>query len=162
MQSPTPPIPDPTQHSLWWMFADAVTLFQSGRKYSSTLLLLCAVDALAKASKPAVPAVGDRFREFLKERLPKFTRVENFNIHVPQHGNFMRLEAILYKYLRNPMVHEGARLDVEDPTGFAVCLDWAKNAASVRIDSTNQLVVLGGEWIIDAVGGVVHDAMVTG
>jgi len=141
------------------MFSDAVGLFHLGRRYSSMLLLLCAVDALAKRAKPTISQVGDRFRALLKEKLPKHTRVENFNIHVPQHGNFMRLEEILYKYLRNPMVHEGAHLNVEDPSGFAVCIDWSRSAASVRISQAEKLVVLGGEWIVDCLGGVVTDTM---
>ena len=80
--SPTPP-PQPVElrdHDLWWMFSDAVGLFHLGRRYSSMLLLLCAVDALAKRAKPTIPQVGDRFRALLNEKLPKHTRVENFNI----------------------------------------------------------------------------------
>jgi len=150
---------DLKDHELWWMFSDAVGLFHLGRRYSSMLLLLCAVDALAKRSKPTIEKVGDRFRELLKEKLPKYTRVDNFNIHVPQHGDYMRLEAILYKYLRNPMVHEGAHLDVEDSSGFAVCIDWSHRAPSVRVDQVERAVVLGGEWIVDVLGGVVTETI---
>lgn len=153
---------DLREHDLWWMFSDAVGLFHLGRKYSSMLLLLCAVDALAKRVKPSLNKVGDRFKELLKEKLPKYTRVENFNVHVPQHGNFIQLEEILYKYLRNPMVHEGAHLDVEDPSGFAVCLDWSHRAPSVRVRKEDKLVVLGGEWIVDCLGGVVSESMAEG
>lgn len=159
MNPPSHPVGDPRGHDLWWMFSDAVALFHQGRKYSCLLLLLCAVDALAKKAKLSVSGVGERFREFLKERLPKHTRVQNFNIGVPHHGDFMRLESILYKYLRNPMVHEGAHLDVQDPSGFAVCLDWSNQAPSVRCDAANRLVILGGEWIVDILGGVVKDEM---
>lgn len=153
---------DLRQHDLWWMFSDAMGLFHLDRKYSCVLLFLCAVDALAKRAKADVDKVGERFRGLLAEKLPKYTRVQNFNIHVPQYGDFMRLEEILYTYLRNPMVHEGAKLDVDDPSGFAVCLDWSSKAPSVRISTEEKLVVLGGDWIVDCLAGVVKEVMAEG
>ena len=147
-------------HELSWLFTDAVGLYHLGRKYSSLLLLLCAVDALAKAADSANENVGDRFKAFLKQRLPKHTRVENFNIHVPKRDAMFRLEYILYKYLRNPVVHEGAHLDVNVEGTFAVFIDWAPGAPSVHVDNKQDRVVLGGNWIVDILGGVVKDALV--
>jgi len=102
-------------HEIAWMFTDAVGLYHLGRKYSSMLLLLCAVDALARIFDPGKDNVGERFRNFLRDRLPAHTRVQNFNIRVPQRDDTFCIEYILYRYLRNPMVHEGAHLDVTEP-----------------------------------------------
>jgi len=147
------------KHELSWMLNDAIALFHGGRKYSSLLLLLCAVDALATRELPTIAKVGDRFRAFLKSRLPKHTRIENFNIHVPQHGDLMRLEEILYKFLRNPMVHEGARLAIGDASGYAVAVDWNSDAPAVRICPNELLAILGGGWVVDCLGGVVMDTL---
>jgi hypothetical protein len=150
---------DLRDHELWWLFLDATGLYHLGRKPSCLLLLLCAVDALAKRARPNVKLVGKRFTELLKEKLPKYTRVQNYNIHVPQFGDFMRLEAILYKYLRNPMVHEGATLDVQHASGYAVCINWASKAPSVKVSQEDKLVTLGGDWIVDCVAGVVKECI---
>ena len=128
-------------HKLAWLFTDAIGLFHLGRKYSSLLLLLCAVDALARIFDPSNKDVGERFRAFLKDRLPKHTRVHNFNIRVPKRDDMFRIEYILYKYLRNPFVHEGAHLDVSEPANFAVYLDWSSGAPSVQVDNDNNRVV---------------------
>ena len=136
-------------HELSWLFTDAVGLYHLGRKYSSLLLLLCAVDALAKAADPAKENVGEQFQAFLKEQLPKHTHVENFNIRVPKRDAVFRLEYILYKYLRNPVVHEGAHLDVTVEGTFAVFIDWVPAAPSVHVNNAKNRVVLGGDWIVD-------------
>jgi len=147
-------------HEFAWMFTDAVGMFHLGRKYSSLLLLLCAVDALAKVFDPGNKNSGERYRNFLRDRLPAHTRVQNFNIRVPQRDDTFRIEYILYKYLRNPMVHEGAHLDVTEPANFAVQIDWATGAPSVHVDNDNNRVVFGGEWIVDILGGVVKDSLI--
>src|SRR5687768_6739542 len=152
---------DLSQHDLSWMLADAVELYGLGRKCSALLLLLCAVDALAKRAKPQIPQVGNRFLGYLGEKLPQRTRIQNFNILVPQRGSCMRLEEILYKYLRNPMVHEGAHLDVdiEGEKSFAVYLDWSEEASAVDLTRGEGIVVLGGDWIVNCLAGVVADSM---
>ena len=147
-------------HELAWMFTDAVGMFHLGRKYSSMLLLLCAVDALAKVFDPDNDNVGDRYRNFLRDRLPAHTRVQNFNTRVPQRDDTFRIEYILYRYLRNPMVHEGAHLDVTEPANFAVQIAWSTSAPSVHVDNDSNRVVFGGEWIVDIPGGVVKDALI--
>lgn len=150
---------DVASHEFSWLFTDAVELWHLGRKYSALLLLLCAVDALAKEVDPSNKYVGKRFRAYLKDRLPRHTQVENFNIRVPKRDDTFRLEYILYKYLRNPVVHEGAHLDVASPASFAVCLDWSDGAPSVKVANDNGRVVLGGVWIMDVLAGVVRDEL---
>jgi hypothetical protein len=147
-------------HEAAWMFTDAVGMFHLGRKCSAMLLLLCAVDALARVFDPGNKNVGDRYRKFLRDRLPAHTRIQNFTIHVPRRKDTFRIEYILYRYLRNPMVHEGAHLDVSKPTNFAVQINWATNAPSVHVDDDNNRVIFGGEWIVDTLGRVVKDALI--
>ncbi len=146
-------------HELSWLLTDAMELYLLGRKYSSLLLLLCAVDALAKAVNPSNENVGKRFRAFLKDRLPKYTGVQNYYIKVPKRDELFRLEYILYKYLRNPLVHEGAHLDITIPASFAVFLDWASGARYVKVDNAKNRVVLGADWVVEILGGVINDAL---
>jgi len=69
------------------------------------------------------------------------------------------VEELLYKYLRNPMVHEGAHLDVEKPKNFAVYLDWKEGAPTVNVDNDSNRVILSGIWVIEMLARVVIDAI---
>lgn len=114
---------DLRDHDLSGLLTDATGLFRLGRKYSALLLLLCLVDALAARAYPKQKGVRQRFERFLRIRLPKHTRVQNFNIRVPSARKTFRLEEIVYKYLRNPIVHESAQLKHDAETGFPVLVD---------------------------------------
>jgi hypothetical protein len=147
------------QHELSWLFLDAMDLLQHGRQYSALLLLLCTVDALAARAYPKAK-VGDRFKDYLKAKLPAHTRIQTINIRVPKREQVLPLEYILYKYLRNPMVHEGAHLDVDKPSHFEVSIDWSKEAASIKIDDDRNQVVLGGVFIVNILSGIVTDGLI--
>lgn len=56
-------------NDLKWILDDAIELYKMNRKYSSILLLLCAVDALAKRNEPDNEKVGERFENFLKKKM---------------------------------------------------------------------------------------------
>jgi hypothetical protein len=149
---------DVRDHELGWMFTDATGLFQLCRFNSCLLIILCAVDACARRRQPSA-GVRERFESFLRDRLPAFTRVTNFNIMIPQHGEFMRLEEILYRLLRNGIVHEGASFSVDHPSQYSVSLDWKSKATTVRVSQQEKLVVINGQWLVDAVAGVVRQAL---
>ena len=134
-------------------------LLQHGRRYGALLLLLCAVDALAVRAYPGA-RFGDRFKDYLKVKLPAQTRIQTINIRVPKREQVLPLEYILYKYLRNPMVHEGAHLDVDQPSRFEVSIDWSNEAASIRIDDDSNQVVLGGNFVINILKGIVTDGLI--
>jgi len=144
------------EHQLYWLFSDSIGLFNFGRRYSCLLLLLCAIDALAKRKFPQL-GVKERFTKHLKENLPKQTRVENFNIRIPKKNCMLRLEEVLYQYLRNPMVHEGASLDIKTTTGAHVVLYWGSDKRYVKVD--DDTVTLGGNGVILVLFGVVHDGI---
>jgi len=146
-------------HELSWLFTDAVGLYHLGRKYSSLLLLLCAVDALAKKVEPKNKGVRQRFEDYLMKNLPRHTNVQNFNIRVPKKNKTFRLENLLYKFLRNPIIHEGAHLDIRKPSIFSVYIDWTNGARYIQVDNELNRVVLGGDWLIDILGGVVKDGL---
>ena len=148
-------IVDIRDHELSWLFTDAIGLFQLGRKSTALLVALCGIDALARLADPRNDKVRERIEKFLKDRLPKNTGVENFNIHVPKRQELLPLEYILYKYVRNPIVHEGAQLDVDQPYHFAVVFDWDIHAPSVRVDDAANLVILGGEYIANALFNII-------
>ena len=136
------------QHELWWMFQDAVGLLNLQRKYSALLLLLCAVDALARRRFPN-KGVGERFEEFLKEQMRREGRPQVHNIEIPSRGELLTFERILYKYLRNPVVHEGAQLALDHPKGYAVQIDWEALPRGIKVDSDNNRLILGGELVLD-------------
>ena len=146
---------DIRDHELSWLFTDSVGLFQLGRKPTALLVALCGVDALAHLADPKNDKVRERVEKFLKDRMPPFTGVQNFNIRVPKKQGLMRLESILYKYVRNPIVHEGAQLDVDEPYHFAVVFDWKLRAPSVRVDDAANVLVLGGDYIANALFEVI-------
>lgn len=141
-----------------WLLDDAKMLYQLGRKHSAILLLVCAVDALARAHDPTNKNVGERFEAFLKSKMRRSGRAQIHNIHVPKFGRLFSFEYIIYKFLRCPLVHEGARLEAADPTEFAVCLDWETIPRGVKVDTENDRVILGGELVLDLlVDAVQHE-----
>jgi hypothetical protein len=151
------------QHELSWLLTDALGLFHFGRKYSAMILLLCAVDALARQADPDNDKVSERFEEFLKTQMRRPGRPQVWNIYVPKRDEILSFEYILYKYLRNPVVHEGARLELDHPSHYAVCLDWSNYPRGIQVDSDHKRVVLGGDLVldilIDAVANGLKDAL---
>lgn len=149
---------DTYKHELSWLLRDAVGLAHLGHRFSALLLLLCGIDAFAVRRYPRL-GPGPRFKRFLKEQLPSHTHIENFWIRVPTTDKKLRVEEILYKYLRNPMVHEGAHLDVEKPKNFAVYLDWKEGAPTVKVDNDSNRVILSGMWVIEMLARVIIGAI---
>ena len=144
---------------LFWLFHDAFGLFHLERKPAALLLLLCAVDALAARALPEVPERdGERFKRYLGERLPKYAKAAHFDVRVRGQNQTLRIEAVLHNYLRNPVVHEGLRLDMEKVSGVAVHIDWADEARYLRWSDREGRLIIGADWLVDIVGGVVKDA----
>ena len=131
-----------------WMLNDAIHLLQSKRPYGAILLLLCAVDAIAARRFPGM-GVRERFEEYLKTQMRRPERPQIHNIFVPPRNELLTFEYILYKYLRNPVVHEGAKLELDSPAGCAVQIDWGELSRGVKVDGVHSRVILGGELIID-------------
>jgi len=138
-----------------WLLDDAIELYRLGRKHSAILLLVCAVDALARAAEPKCDKVGERFERFLRSKMRRSGRPQIHNIFVPKSNQLFSFEYILYKFLRCPLVHEGARLEAHDPEEFAACLDWETIPHGVKVDSANNCVVLGGELVLDLLSDAV-------
>jgi len=151
---------DLRHHDLHWILRDAAGLAQLDHQHSALLLTLCAVDAFSVRDarncgmKPG-RGVRDRYSRFLRKRLPAHTRVEDFNIWVPAAGRLLRLEEIVYQYLRNPVVHEGAQLDAAP--GVATAIDWRDGAPSVLVNGRHA--ILGGRWLLQCLLGLVQDEM---
>ncbi len=141
-----------------WMLQDAVGLLNFQRKYSAMLLLLCAVDALARQHFPNEKKVGVRFEDFLKKQMRRPGRSQVHNIQVPNTGEILPFEQILYKFLRNPLVHEGDQLELDNKTGYAVQIDWNKLSHGIHVDSDNNRLILGGELVL----GILLDAVSNG
>jgi hypothetical protein len=135
-------------HDLSWMLSDALSLLHLQRKYSAILILLCAVDAIAARRLPNKDVRG-RFEEFLRIQMRRPGRAQIHNIFVPSQEKLLTFEYILYKYLRNPFVHEGALLELDSPNNYAVQIDWTELPRGVKVDSDNNRIILGGEMIID-------------
>ena len=150
--------PSMDDHELSWLLRDAIGLSHLGRRYSALLLLLCGIDAFAQRAYPELTQ-RRRFEKFLRETLPPHTQIENFNIRIPKTQQTLRIEEILYKYLQNPVIHEGAHLDIGKPRNFAVCLDWNDGAVTVNVDNDADQMILSGRWIIEVLANVIIDAI---
>ncbi|MHC4214115.1 MAG: hypothetical protein ACYSWP_12150 [Planctomycetota bacterium] len=121
-------------------------------------MLLCAVDALAARAYPK-EKVRERFQAFLESKMRRPGRPQIWNIYVPPRNELLPFEYILYKYLRNPVVHEGARLELDHPNNYSVKIDWHEIPKGIKVDSDNRRVVLGGELIIELLIDAVVDGM---
>ena len=152
-------IADIESHELHWMLADAMALSQLGRKYGAILLLLCAVDALSARAFPDKKTVRDRFQTYLKSKMRRPGRPQVWNIYVPPRNELLPFEYILYKYLRNPFVHEGARLALDHPRDYAVRIDWKEIPSGIKVDSDNSQVILGGELVFDILADAVIESL---
>jgi hypothetical protein len=138
-----------------WLFDDAQMLYQNGRKHGAILLMLCAVDALARRRFPKIDKVGERFEAFLKLKMRRPERPQVHNIFVPSENRLLTFEYLIYKFLRCPLVHSGSRLEALDLPDCAVCLDWDSIPLGISVDSDGNRVVLGGELVVS----VLSDAL---
>jgi hypothetical protein len=132
------------------LYDDAMFLYCDGRRQSAILLLLCAVDSLAKNRLPGETSNAERFEQFLRSKMRRPGRAQVHNIEVPRFKKLFTFEYIIYKFLRCPLVHEGANLVANDHEECPVVLDWDAIPRGIQVDSENDRVVLGGElaWMI--------------
>jgi hypothetical protein len=150
------------EHELHWMLSDAMALRDSGRTSGAILLLLCAVDALAARAYPNSKEVGRRFKPFLKSKIRRSGLPQVWNIYVPSRKELLPFEDILYKYLRNPILHEGARLELDYPANYTVRIDWYEISRGIKVDSENNQLILGGELIMDLLADAVLEGFRNG
>jgi len=137
------------------LFDDAMFLYESGRRHGAILLLLCAVDSLAKNRLPDVTRNADRFERFLRSKMRRPDRAQVHNIEVPRFRKVFTFEYIIYKFLRCPLVHEGSSLIANDLEECPVVLDWDTIPRGIFVDGENDRVVLGGEFVT----GILVDAI---
>lgn len=143
-------------HPVEWLLNDAVELYAANRRPGCLLFLLCAIDGLAALRFPGTEKSNRaRFTGFLKELLPAYTRITNFNVRVNTVGETLRIEEILYKFMRNPMVHEGSELRLDSL--HAVRIDWTENAPSLRTDESSGAEIVGGVWIANQLAALIKD-----
>ena len=146
-------------HDLKWLFDDAITLYQMNRKFSAILLLLCAIDALAKRQEPGNKNVGERFENFLRNKMRREGRSQIHNIYVPQKDKLYTFEFLIYKFLRNPIIHEGAQLELDSQDNYTVCIDWDDLPNGVKVDSENNRVILGGELVFNILADAAYEGL---
>lgn len=70
-----------------WILDDAIVLNDLGRKHGATLLLLCAVAALARDNYPTIKKESERFEQFLRSKMRRPDRGQVHNIFVPNGNN---------------------------------------------------------------------------
>jgi hypothetical protein len=89
---------------------DSKLLFHAGRLEGALISVLLAAAATSRKRYPAVTKMGDRaaFEQFLKDERAKFTGGTEVTIDFC--GETLTLESILYKFVRNCLIHE-AELD---------------------------------------------------
>lgn len=126
---------------------DAVFLYQNDRRHASILLLLCAIDSLAKEKWPGETQNAQRFESFLKSKMRRPGRPQIHQIQVPKFKKLFTFEYIIYKFVRCPLIHEGSRLVANDLDECPVVLDWESIPYGIKVDSDQDRVVLGGELV---------------
>jgi hypothetical protein len=89
---------------------DSKLLFHAGRLEGALISVLLAVAATSRQRYPATTNMGDRaaFEQFLKDERAKITGGAEVTIDFC--GQALTLEGILYKFVRNCLIHE-AELD---------------------------------------------------
>lgn len=66
--------------------------------------------------------------------------------------NLISLEQVLWKYCRNPIVHEGARLTVDDTY---VTLDWSRPPDKLCIQAEEGVLVIGALFLLNVLYQIV-------
>ncbi len=151
----------PANEDLRWMLTDAKWLYHLGSKRGCLLMLLCAVDALARRAHPQLSGRGNvakRFCRYLRKHLVTYPLITSeFTVDVPGKGG-LKLEDVLYKYLRGALVHEGSKLSLDESPEQPVVIDW-QDPRVILNGSHQGKLVLGGDWIINAVERMVEAAI---
>lgn len=101
---------------------DAQLLHQANRNQGAMLSVLVAVAATSRKRRPFPTKDWDAFESFLKEEMLAVMGGVVQNFHVRFRGEMMRLEHVLYKFLRCELAHEAqlpsdVRFFQEDPPG---------------------------------------------
>ena len=132
---------------LRWLWDDATCLFGQNRKNAALLLLLCAVDALAKREYPSEDKVRVRYTTFLNDGLKKHIPTADMVWHRTPAGQGLRFADVVYKYLRNPVVHQGQDLSDADE----ICVRWS--CGTMFWDLANKPILLGGDDCLEKIVG---------
>jgi hypothetical protein len=147
-----------SNNDLKWLLDDAIELYKLNRKDSSILLLLCAVDALAKYDDPNNKNNRERFEKFLTKKMRWSGRVQIHNIEVPKKKKLCSFEYIIYKFIRCPFVHEGTQLRAID-SDYDVCIDWYTIPHGIKVDQEKNKIILGGELVLKILVDVVKTSL---
>jgi hypothetical protein len=94
---------------------DSKLLFHAGRLEGALIFVLIAAAATSRKRYPLTSSIGDRlaFVQFLTDERPKITGGIEINIEFC--GQTLTLENLLYKFVRNSLIHEG---QLEDHVSF--------------------------------------------
>lgn len=114
------------------------------RTLSAVLLLLCAVDSLARDANPSNMKSPERFENFLRSKMRRPGVPQVWNIAVPRLEKSFSFEYIISKFLRCPLVHEGNQLVAVDQE-CPVVLDLDEIPNGLKVDASNDRLVTGGE-----------------
>ncbi len=85
-------------------------------------------------------------------------RPQVHNIFVPKKNKLYSFEYLIYKFIRNPLIHEGSQLKIKEEE-YEVCIDWQSLPNGIKVDSENNRVVLGGELVINILTDAVQSSM---
>ena len=145
----TKPRRDTNLPGLVALHRDAKFLLSEGRNHGALLVLLCIVDGLASIKYPSMARNENRKRYCNYLRWVFSNNVwpdVRFNLAAP--AGKCRMEEILYNFFRNPIVHEGANLDVDDGWDGPIRIDWESKGAlmdvkaGVSVFSAKKIIAL--------------------
>ncbi|MDK1031996.1 MAG: hypothetical protein QGD94_08330 [Planctomycetia bacterium] len=133
------------------------------------MLLLCAVDALARleyrdSKHPDFRhsgGVGKRFREYLKNAIfPALIKCATMKFQLPGSDKYIEFENILYKYFRCELVHKAANLDILHPTDQVIVIDWGDHSnLMVGMREAKGKIVIGGNFLLELIVRVVESGI---
>jgi len=144
-----------------WLYHDAMKCYEYGMKPAGLLLLLCAVDALAAKEYP-MAGVRSRFVRFVQEQIGEYTNLVCLPVRTKngkytgreKDEHFENIGTILYKYFRNPMVHEGKDMDARVASRVPIAFFWEDE----HIEQGKCMCINGG-YLIYLLGCIVRDGV---
>ncbi len=119
---------------------DAKHLYEVGRFDGALLSVLVAVAATSRKRRPMPEQDRVAFESFLREEMLVVTGGAVESYHVRFRGKMVRMEELLYRFVRNQLAHEGKL-----PTD--VRFERSKDVGSLLTNVTEDSITLSESWM---------------
>lgn len=143
-----------TKIDIGWLVEDINFLITNNRKPAALLLALCLIDAIANRAYPEIESDGDRFQKLILEYSSNQTVLF---VYSKQKDTLLKVERILWEFVRNPMVHRGDDLTIAGEIRRATSIDWNPKAPSIKVNEGHP--IFSGDFLLSYVIGVLNNAI---